>query len=84
MTEISQQEAATELKKVQGDWLKRPGVTAVDVGLKFTDGQLTNQIAVRVHVRRKLAADDLPPGEIFPESLGRVPVDVIEASYGPQ
>lgn len=84
MTTISQQEAEAELMKVQGDWLKRPGVTAVDVGLKFKDGQLTDQIAVRVHVRRKLAPESLPPEEVFPERLGRVPVDVIEASYGLQ
>ena len=82
MAEISQQEAEAELMKVRGDWLKRPGVTAVDIGLRFEHGQMTNQIAVRVHVRRKRAPESLPPEEIFPERLGRVPVDVIEASYG--
>lgn len=76
--------AIAELNRVRGDWLKRPGVTAVDVGLRFKDGQLTDELAIRVHVRRKLPREALDEHELLPEHLGQFVVDVIEAEYGPQ
>ena len=78
-------EAMTEaLDEVRKDWLKRPGVTAVDVGFKMKGGKPTDSLAIRVHVRRKLAVEALPPHEVFPGRLGPYDVDVIEAEYGPQ
>jgi hypothetical protein len=74
--------AIEELDQVREEWLKRPGVTAVDVGYKIQDGVLTDQLAIRVHVRRKLSPEALPEHELFPEHLGRFSVDVIEATYG--
>ena len=77
-------EAIAELDKVRDEWMKREGVTALDVGFKFKDGKMTNQLAIRVHVRRKLSPESLPVEQLFPVSLGRFPVDVIEAEYGLQ
>jgi len=78
-------EAMTKaLDEVRKQWLKRPGVTAVDVGFKMKGGKPTDSYAIRVHVRRKLPAEALPPHEIFPDRLGPYGVDVIEAEYGPQ
>ena len=74
--------AINELDQVREEWLKRPGVTAVDVGFKIKDGALTDQLAIRVHVRRKLPPEALPEHELFPEFLGSFSVDVIEATYG--
>ena len=59
------------------------------VGLEFVrnvmkDGRPTETLAIRVHVRRKLQAEALPPHDLFPERLGDYDVDVIEAEYGPQ
>lgn len=76
--------AIDELNKVRKEWLKRPGVTAVDVGYKIKGGELTDELAIRVHVQRKLPAEALPEHELFPERLGNFSVDVIEAAYGPQ
>ena len=76
--------AIDELDQVREEWLKRPGVTAVDVGFKIKDGVLTDELAIRVHVSRKLPPEALPEHELFPESLGRFSVDVIEATYGLQ
>jgi len=78
-------EAMTEvLESVRKDWLRRPGVTAVDVGFKYREGKATDVPAIRVHVQRKLPAAAVPPHDLFPERLGRHEVDVIEAGYGPQ
>jgi len=74
--------AIDELNQVREEWLKRPGVTAVDVGFKIKDGELTDELAIRVHVQRKLPPEALPEHELFPEHLGNFSVDVIEATYG--
>jgi endonuclease G, mitochondrial len=39
--------------------LRIPGVTAVDLGFKIVDGSFTNELALRVHVERKLPKDSL-------------------------
>ena len=76
--------AEAELAKVRKNWLRRPGVTAVDVGYKISGGRMLDELAVRVHVKRKLPPEQLSPQEIFPTSLGGFAVDIIEAEYGPQ
>ncbi len=75
--------AKAEMQRVRSDWLRREGVTAVDVGFKFRGGQMTRELAVRGHVKRKLPPESLPAGQLFPDHLGRFPVDVIEAEYTP-
>jgi hypothetical protein len=82
MTEDIVERAKQELAKVRDRWLARPDVTAVDVGLRRKDGQLTDEVAIRVHVRKRSDSDPVTEDEPFPEMLGGVPVDVIEATYG--
>lgn len=82
------QAAITALDGVRREWLRRPGVTAVDVGFKVTSTGLTDTLALRAHVERKRAAADLEKSEVFntpstPKKVGGFPVDVIEATYGP-
>lgn len=80
--------AIAELKKVRRSWLRRPGVTGVDVGLKMKGRELTDELAVRVHVSRKVPVSALPnKAEAFaesgkPQKLGDFDIDVIEAEYG--
>jgi endonuclease G len=77
------------LDDVRCEWLRRPGATAVDVGFKIKGETLTDEIAIRVHVARKVPAAELPKSEVFnetgktPKKIGGFPVDVIEAKYGP-
>jgi hypothetical protein len=75
-------EAEAELRRVRDEWLRRPEVTAVDVGFRYQDGRRTDEIAVRVHVRSRDEVDRLPPEQRFPARLGTVPVEIIEATYG--
>jgi len=74
--------AEAELEKVRTDWLDRPGVTAIDIGYRYRGGQMTDELAIRVHVQHKLPANQLAPETLFPAYLGPFPVDVIEANYG--
>ena len=81
--EISQQDveqATAELDRVRADWLRRPEVTAVDVGLAVEDKRRLDEVAIRVHVRR--ATPEVR--ESFPERLGKFRICFIEAEYGPQ
>lgn len=81
-------DALAELNKVRKDWLKRPGVTAVDVGYKISGDKLTDELALRVHVERKKPLAALETYECFtvsgqPEKAGGFSVDVLEADYAP-
>jgi hypothetical protein len=84
VTDAELEAATAEMNKVRKSWLRRPGVTALDVGFAFKDGVMTNQLAVRVHVSQKLPEEALESYEIFPDDLNGIPVDVIEAEYAPQ
>jgi hypothetical protein len=84
VSDSEQKAAIAELDKVRADWLRRPEVTAVDVGFRFKEGRMTSELAIRVHVRRKLPKEALSDYMLFPETLGDFPVDVIEVEYGPQ
>jgi hypothetical protein len=83
------EEAIATLDGVRREWLRRPGVTAIDVGFKIKGKTLTDEIAIRVHVARKIPAAELSTSEVFnetgktPKKIGGFPVDVIEATYGP-
>lgn len=72
------------LEQVREEWLQRPGVTAVDLGFKWEQGQMTAQLSLRAHVQRKKPAAELSEAELFPKEVDGIPVDVIEATYQPQ
>jgi len=59
--------------------LKRPGVTAVDVGFKYVGGKRTDEVAIRVMVAQKKG--DVPAAERVPDHFDGVKTDVIERRY---
>ena len=88
IAEAKVEAAIAELNKVRKSWLNRPGVTAVDVGYKIKAGKLTDELAIRVHVKRKLPPEAVSQHERFSESrkvkkLGAFSIDIIEAEYAP-
>lgn len=64
----------------EADLLKRPGVTAVDVGYKYVDGQKTNKIVIRIHVAAK---KDVPLHEQIPKTIAGVETDVLQNTFVP-
>lgn len=66
-------------QRVEQQFLDQPGVTGIDVGYKEVGGELTDQIAVRVHVARK--TDSVPLAERVPAELGGFVTDVVERVY---
>ncbi|MFI6148723.1 hypothetical protein [Streptomyces sp. NPDC051109] len=75
----SLEELVAVKERVEQQFLDQPGVTGIDVGYKEVGGQLTDQIAVRVHVARK--TDDIPLAERVPAELGGFVTDVVERDY---
>ncbi len=72
------------LVSVRDDWLDRPGVVAVDLGFRWSKGEMTTELSIRVHVVDKKPASQLSDEEIFPEEIGGITVDIIEVFYVPQ
>jgi hypothetical protein len=60
-----------------------PNVRSVDIGYKFTDGRPSNQLAIRVHVTRKVPDSSLADAERLPHEIEGVPVDVIQSNPVP-
>jgi len=58
-----------------------PNVTGVGVGYRRVRGRRTDQICIRVYVRRKLPRNELRPQDVLPGSVEGVPIDVIEARF---
>ncbi|MCF3105169.1 hypothetical protein IPZ58_26780 [Streptomyces roseoverticillatus] len=66
-------------QRVEQQFLDQPNVTGIDVGYKEVGGELTDQIAVRVHVARK--TDDIPSADRVPERIDGFVTDVVERVY---
>src|SRR5262245_36202288 len=58
--------------------LGRPGVTGVDVGYKVVGGKRTDELSIRVYVKKKM---DVPPAESIPLTIEGVKTDVIERTF---
>jgi hypothetical protein len=71
---------AREVKaRHEADLMARPGVVGVGVGLRQRGGQITEELAIVVMVRRKRSPADLPAPDLLPADIEGVPVDVQEA-----
>jgi len=90
------QELVRALRLHRRRLLRFPGVTAVDLGYKITEGVFTDTLAVRVHVEYKKdpgylkqRKHELIPEWVEPDKVREpatrsersVPVDIIEANY---
>src|SRR5436190_8937634 len=53
-----------------------PDVVAVGIGPKVVGGRATGEPAIRVFVRRKLPADQVPADELIPPTIDGIPTDV--------
>jgi hypothetical protein len=77
--------AKSQLEPVRDEWMRRPGVTGIDVGFIWEGTRMSEEIGIRVKVERLLDLEDVPDGELFPRYLGDVRVQVREeAPMGPQ
>lgn len=73
-------EKALEMKeKYTDEWMKYDDVFAVGVGYKIVDGVETDTVAVRVYTTKKKSREEIAKGQLFPQSIETIPIDVIES-----
>lgn len=76
---MAQRDEAMQAKEAnKEEILGMANVVGVGVGFKVVDHEMTDEVAVVVMVREKIARDGLPPGEVVPQRVNGVPTDVIE------
>lgn len=61
--------------------LRIPGVHMVNPGRRWTNGQMTDDQALIVYVRRKLPLEAISPRDRVPREIHGMPTDVIEAEH---
>jgi hypothetical protein len=80
--EKDKESRAREMKERYASVLRGyPNVTGVGVGLRVVRGEQTNEVCVRVYVRRKLPEDQLRKADILPRIVEGVSVDVVEGEF---
>jgi hypothetical protein len=73
---------ALELKGREASRLRSyPNVTGIGVGFKEVNGKVTDQVALRVYVEKKIPREELAPEDILPTQVGGMPIDVIEGKF---
>jgi len=78
----NQEDRVREIKeRYAARLMQYPNVTGVGVGFKLVNGQQTNEVSVRVYVRRKLPESQLRAAEILPRILDGVTLDVVEGEF---
>lgn len=61
----------------------RGNLTGIDIGYKYADGEATDILAIRLHVKEKIPKSALEAADLFPEEIEGFPVDVIQGNYKP-
>lgn len=67
--------------KALARYAHRSNVTGIDIGYKRSEGEVTDVLAIRLHVKEKIPASALEAAELFPEEIDGFPVDVIQGNY---
>lgn len=70
---------ATRIKAaIEGDWMKRSGVTGMDVGYRLVEGKPTDQVAIRVYVDNLATTQNQLD---LPSEIEGVPVELVERRF---
>jgi hypothetical protein len=76
---IEEHDRLVSLFKEASESLKKyPGVVSVEIGIKETGGNLTDNLSFRVYVKKKLDKQDLASEAVIPETILGIKTDVIE------
>ena len=75
-------EIIVKKQAAESDLFKLDGVTGVDVGYKYSNGKRTDEITIRVHVKKK--KKKVSEKEMIPSTINGIKTDVIEMEIHPQ
>jgi len=76
--ELEMEQVRAVKSKYQDLLMQKRNVVGVGIGLREVGGQITEQIALTVMVRKKYPFSQLHPHDVIPSELDGVPVDVKE------
>jgi hypothetical protein len=79
MSEQALQHALDVKRHHEAELLRRSNVVAVGVGYRTRAGQPTSEVCIVVSVTQKIPTDRLQHGDVLPQMLEDVPVDVVES-----
>jgi hypothetical protein len=80
LREVGPQECArvqAVLERHRERLLALGGVHRLDIGFKSVGGQVTDELAIRLHVTTKLPLQRLAHEDAAPEEIERIPLDVL-------
>ena len=62
----------------EAELMRYPNVVGIADGVRMRGGKPTGQPAIIVYVERKVPRDELAEGDLLPEQIEGIPVDVVE------
>ena len=78
--EIVRQSGIRDLNNLLGRILILPNVHRIEVAPKKVGGEVTNRLALRITVAKKLPLGRIPADELIPSSIFGLPTDVVEST----
>jgi hypothetical protein len=66
-------------QSIEAELLQHPGVTGVDIGYKYVNGERTDEIVIRVYVAQKKKS--VSSNEAIPREIMGIKTDVIESNF---
>lgn len=66
-------------QSIEAELLRRPGVTGIDIGYKYVNGERTDEIVIRVYVAQKKKS--VSSFEAIPREIQGIRTDVIESKF---
>jgi hypothetical protein len=77
MTLREEQKLYKEAQNIARHFIKKPGITDIEFGLKHKGGKLTEEISLRFKVQEKKVESELKPSELLPKNIGNFKTDVL-------
>lgn len=65
-------------ERIEDELLRRPGVHGVSIGPKRVNGEMTDDLAITVHVSHKRPLAEIPEAERVPPAIDGIRTDVLE------
>ena len=78
MSDQTIQRAQEVKRRHEAEFMRKPNVVGVGIGYRTRAGQHTDEICIVVSVRAKVPGPEMKRGDLLPESIEGVPIDVIE------
>lgn len=78
--DLARQAGIRDLNVALGQLVMTPNVLRVEVAPKQVAGAVTNRLALRIIVRKKLPLAEVPKDQLIPSSLFGMPTDVVEGA----